>query len=439
MTTDFAPTRDMNAGRNRAWVAMVIACHLGGSGWHKIATAQEPSADPEPPRNVQAGPLLLTEHRLLFKYTYSYACVAADLDGDGNLDLTSSDAEPNSNLYLLLNDGQGNFKHSFIQKYAQLPEQPIRLERHAVGDINRDGRPDIVIVDNLNWDIRWFEHPGNSREVITRPWKLHRVAEAKEVPGSYDVALADLDADGDLDVAASSWRFGNRFDWFENVGAPGDGSRWQRHLIEENMGETRTIAVADFNRDGKPDLLGTARVGNQVVWYANSGKPATEPWKKTAIDAVTVAPTHGHPVDMDGDGDLDVVMAFGLVAPVAANSPDSHQVAWYENVGRPGLGAEWKKHAIAGEFPQGFEAVAGDLDGDGDQDVVATAWGEEGQLAWFENSGDPKAPWKRHAIKQNWPRAVTVILADLDNDGRLDIAACAERGANELRWWRNAK
>lgn len=35
------------------------------------------------------------------------------------------------------------------------------------------------------------------------------------------------------------------------------------------------------------------------------------------------------------------------------------------------------------------------------------------------------------------PRAVTVILADLDKDGRLDIAACAERGANELRWWRN--
>jgi hypothetical protein len=43
----------------------------------------------------------------------------------------------------------------------------------------------------------------------------------------------------------------------------------------------------------------------------------------------------------------------------------------------------------------------------------------------------------RHPIKQDWPNAVTVILADLDRDGRLDIVACAERGANELRWWRN--
>ena len=291
-------------------------------------------------------------------------------------------------------------------------------------------------MDNLKWDIRWFENPG--QEAIARPWKLHRVAEPKEVPGSYDVALADFDADGDLDVAASSWRFGNRFDWFENVGEPGQGDKWQRHEIVSDIGETRTIAVADFNRDGKPDLLGTARTTNQIVWFPNSGKPATEPWKKTIIDDKTVAPAHGHPADIDGDGDLDVLMAFGIVAPVPANSPDSHQVAWYENVGQPGLGAEWKKHLIAGGFPQGFEAVAGDLDGDGDQDVVATGWSPSGQLAWFENTGDPKTGWKQHSIKQNWSNAVTVILADLDEDNRLDIVACAERGANELRWWRNA-
>ena len=396
----------------------------------------EPSAVPEPPRTFRAGPLKFTEQRLLGNYTYSYACVAADLDGDGDLDITTADAEPNSNLYLLLNDGHGKFQHSFIQKYAGDADQPIRLERHAIGDINGDGRPDVVIVDNMKWDIRWFENPGPKK--IAQPWKLRRVAQPQEIPGSYDVALSDLDGDGDLDVAASSWRFGNRFDWFENVGQPGDGSQWVRHEIDNNIAETRTIAVADFNRDGKPDLLGSARTGNQIVWYENSGQPKTEAWKKHTIDAVTTAPAHGHPVDMDGDGDLDVVMAFGIAAPVANNSPASHQIAWYENLGSPGLGTKWKKHFIAASSPQGFEAVAGDLDGDGDLDVVATTgWSSRGRLAWFENSGDPTGTWKMHTIKEDWSHAVTVILADLDGDGRLDIVACAERGSNEIRWWRN--
>jgi hypothetical protein len=251
------------------------------------------------------------------------------------------------------------------------------------------------------------------------------------------VALADLDADGDLDVGSSSWN-GQRFDWFENAGSPGDGEHWQRHPLAERIGETRTMAVADFDRDGRPDLLGTARTTNQVLWFVNPGLPATAPWAQHTIDDATIAPTHGHPVDLDGDGDLDVLMAFGLVAPVGADSVDSHQVAWYENVGAPGLGRQWKKHLIAGAFAQAFEAVAGDLDGDGDQDVVATAWSPAGQLAWFENTGDPRSGWERHAIKTNWPNAVTVILADLDADGRLDVVASAERGANELRWWRNA-
>lgn len=395
-----------------------------------------PDATPLPEQRIESGPLVLIEQRLLGNFTYSYASAAADFDGDGDLDLTSSDAEPNSNLYLLRNDGQGGFEHSFIQKYAGLDDQPIRLERHAVGDINRDGRPDVVIVDNLHWEVRWFENPGT--DAIADPWPLHRVSARQEVPGSYDVALADFDADGDLDVAASSWRIGNRFDWFENVGAPGDGHEWRRHLIEDEIGETRTIAVADFNEDGKPDLLGTSRTGNQIVWFANTGDVINNGWTKTVIDGDTVAPTHGHPTDLDGDGDLDVLMAFGIVAPVAADSPDSHQVAWYENVGAPEDGSSWRKHVIAAGFAQGFEAVAGDLDGDGDQDVVATAWSPSGQLAWFENTGDPRTGWRQHSIKSDWPNAVTVIVTDLDADGRLDIVASAERGANEIRWWRNA-
>jgi hypothetical protein len=222
---------------------------------------------------------------------------------------------------------------------------------------------------------------------------------------------------------------GNRFDWFENLG---QALAWKRHAIDAGIGETRTIVAADFNGDGKPDLLGSSRTGNTVMWYENDGLAAN--WNKHIIDDQTDAPAHGHAVDLDQDGDLDVVMAFGLAS---AGNPKSHQIAWYENVGNPGLGVEWNKHVVIDDFSNGLEVVAGDLDGDKDLDLVATGWAPNGRIGWIENTGDPKAGWTYHELKHPWTAAVTVILGDFNGDKRLDIAAAAERTGNEIRWWRN--
>ena len=219
------------------------------------------------------------------------------------------------------------------------------------------------------------------------------------------------------------------------------------------MPEARTIRTGDFNRDGKIDLLctavGAANVpvpaqpkdhGGQVVWYENPGRPASKPWTKHVIDDQSRAPIHGHPADLDGDGDLDVVMAFGMRSALVPE--DMHEVAWYEHVGKSGTGIEWKKHKI-GDLPYAFEALASDLDGDGDVDVVATAWAKGDRVVWFENHGDPRGTWTKRVVKGNWPAANQVIVVDLNGDKRPDIAATADdgsrhvAGANELRWWRN--
>jgi hypothetical protein len=144
---------------------------------------------------------------------------------------------------------------------------------------------------------------------------------------------------------------------------------------------------------------------------------------------------HGEPADMNRDGRVDVVMAEGMGG--GKEDMQSGLIAWYENGGRPGAGP-WRRHVIAGLYEGAFEAVAADLDGDADVDVVATGWGKPGRIAWFENGGDPKQPWTRHVLKDNWKRANQVLVADLDGDRRLDIAAVAERGTLEFRWWRNA-
>ena len=66
-----------------------------------------------------------------------------------------------------------------------------------------------------------------------------------------------------------------------------------------------------------------------------------------------------------------------------------------------------------------------------------TVWNGPGRVVWFENSGDAKGRWRMRVIKDDWPRANQVLTADLDGDGRLDVIAGAERGSNEVRWWRN--
>ena len=360
-----------------------------------------------------------SERLVMAGFEYAYGISAADITGNGCLDLVAADTTVG--LYWFENDGRGGFRQHVIHRRSD-----EWLERHAIADINGDGQPEIVIVDNFNGSLLWFEYHGDPRDM--RSWSHTYITEGT-LPGAYDVAVADFDGDGDLDVAASSWRKGNQFAWYENR----DG-QWIKHMIEEEIGETRTICAVDMRGNGLWDLVGSASAEGQVMWYENPGDPANKPWKKHVI-GTALRPTHGHPVDMDGDGHVDVVMALGCHGPNDPEALEQHQVVWYENDGHPER-VPWAKHVICERFPHAFEAVAADLDGDGQMEVVATAY-EMGTVALFKHDGDPRGRWAMQTLKEGWTHADQVFVTDLDGDGRPDIVAAAERGSNEVRWWRN--
>ena len=388
-------------------------------------------------------PVRFSEHLLVDEHRYTFGLAAVDIDGDGDLDLTYPDisAQRESTLYWLENNGRGNFQRHVIHQ-----DEPGWFERHATGDINGDGRPDLAIIDNLKGQVFWFANPDRPAD---GHWKQYVIT--TKCPGAYDVVLSDLDGDGDLDAAASGFN-SSLITWYENPGKDGWDGEWTRRLIDEGMQEARTIAAGDFNGDGKIDLLATAvgqrnlppdaqDHGSQVVWYENPGQPASQLWKKHSIDKRSRAPIHGHPTDLDGDGDLDVVMAHGMRTAVDPKV-ERHEVVWYENVGQPKSGRSWKRHQV-GRLPFAFEAIAEDLDSDGDVDVIATAWTKGDRVVWFENRG---GQWAMHVLRENFRQANQVIVADLNGDQRPDIvAACdgwwpapGQQIANsEMRWWRN--
>ena len=393
-----------------------------------------------------AEPVRFSERLLADRLGYVFGVAAADLDGDGDLDLTSPDIryKSHSTLFWYQNNGQGEFERLLIHR-----DEPGWFERHAIGDLNRDGTLDVAIVNNLKGQVVWFSNSGNP---ASGPWR--RFVISTNCPKAYGVALADFDGDGDLDAATSGY-VSHLVTWFENPGTEGLDSNWTRQVIDDQMHESRTISTGDFNGDGKIDLLATA-VGtlpanapdsdhkSQVVWYENPGQPNTgqfrgQTWNKHLISNDLPAAIHGQPVDLDRDGDLDVVMAHGMRIE-SDPKVDRHQVVWYENVGKPHELPKWNRHRV-GALPFAFEAHAGDIDGDGDIDIVASAWSKGDRIVWFENADGGK--WYSHLVRTQWPAANQVILADLNGDGRLDIVASADdgsrrvQGALELRWWRN--
>ena len=122
------------------------------------------------------------------------------------------------------------------------------------------------------------------------------------------------------------------------------------------------------------------------------------------------------------------------------------KVVWYENPGSSDFSKSWKKHLIHDGIA-GFEAIAADLDNDGQLEVVVSTLGPclampSGGICVFKHRGDPKGVWDMKIIKDDWNEAHQLLTLDVNSNGLKDIvgvANCAtpHSGKNELRWWEN--
>ena len=151
------------------------------------------------------------------------------------------------------------------------------------------------------------------------------------------VDIHDVDGDGDLDVLAAAIE-ADVVTWHENVA--GDGSVFATHTIATGADGASDVRAADVDRDGDLDAVAILRVGNAVLWYENTAGDGSA-WAAHTISTVS---TWGRAVfldDVDVDGDLDVVSAWG--APLGGGTVG---LAWHENLG---AGASWVTRTLVSE------------------------------------------------------------------------------------------
>ena len=127
--------------------------------------------------------------------------------------------------------------------------------------------------------------------------------------------------------------------------------------------------------------------------------------------------------DIDGDGDNDIIAA----------STNSDKILFYRNDG--GSPTSFTKLYVDDNFKQALYLYCGDIDGDSRPDVAATSSGA-GVVAWWKNNGDDPLTWTKQVIETNFANSHGINICDIDNDGIMDVVATAAE-ANTIAWWHN--
>lgn len=326
--------------------------------------------------------------------------------------------------------------------------QPVHVEPC---DLDADGFTDMVVADIGEFDaddsdlgrVVWVRRKPDTEkfESVVLQEDLGRVA---------DVQPGDFDGDGDLDliVAVFGWRKTGKIVLLENQGADqNDGPRFVMREIDERHGASHVPPI-DINGDGHLDFIvlfsqayevveafindGTGSFSKQVIWQAPD--PA---YGSSGIELV----------DFDLDGDTDVIYTNGDSFDRGAKP--HHSVQWLENEGS----FPYTHHHLC-EMPGVLSASAGDFDGDGDLDVVASSFltgtiGE--QLKQVDSSSvvmllqTSPGKFERTKVEGRLHQHINLEVGDFDADGKVDIAVgnyFRNEGFDQpdlLVWWNESE
>lgn len=314
---------------------------------------------------------------------------AADLNADGHMDVVFV-AESDEKHQLFFGDGKGGFTDA-----SELLPQGSQGNAVALGDVNGDGLPDILIgstgetayapdAEIVPAQNLLFLNDSNLPGHFINATQTHLPKGNDQTEG---MVLADMDGDNDLDIVLASPALPNQLLLNDGKGYFTDAS--ERLDLRVPM-ETREVHVADVNHDGLPDIIYFNITSNNFGWdkdpqtrvLVNDGKGRFVDETADRLPAHTFSSWAGTVVDFNHDGHLDL-----LVGAIQIPGFVPLQMRAWQNDGSGHF-----KDVTADVVPgitvgRSWSMGHGDLDADGRTDIFVGGWGTQARLLLTDKEG----------------------------------------------------
>jgi hypothetical protein len=274
-----------------------------------------------------------------------------DFDRDGDVDVLGTGGEgsdPNNTFVWASNDGKGSFTiHDNVQ-----PGAGTFLQGVAVDTFDGDATGVALSWHNDDSDVQIIDVPADP---LTAPWTVRTLSTLNQSEG---IDSGDMDGDGQVDLMLGKI-------WLSNA-----SGKWQDHPLVETADEPDRNLLADINGDGRLDgVIGyeAKSKAGKLAWYEQPGQPGGKWTEHLIADPPVIAPMSVDAADMDDDGDLDIIAGEHNL-----EKPEKAGLFVFENL--DGAGLEWQRHPVfvGDEHHMGAQVV--DIDGDGDLDILSIGW-----------------------------------------------------------------